>query len=225
MQIDRTRFLLLTGALTAAALGASQGCTQKTNVVPDGGAAAPADTDAADAASDDVVTDDARTDGSSDGGACLGDTPAEARACTDLGGLDDAGMPLDASSDGGETCIQSLSGQSACENQKLLMKGAVAREAIACLLTLPTCEGVTPEATRCAMDALKKACPDPAAKALCQQILAACGDAGADAGVTEAECEAFANGLSREGRDRLLTCTTEGGACFNDVASCISYMF
>lgn len=222
MKIDRTRFLVLTGALAAAAAAAgAPGCTQS-SAKADGGT-----TTVPEAGDDDAGTpsSDASGDVAREAGACLGDTPAETRECTELGGMDDAGVPLDGSvGDAGETCIQSISGQTACDDLKLYTTGAVARDAIQCLLTLPTCEGLG-TTTTCAMAALRKACPDPAAATLCQQILGECAEAGADAGTTQAECEQLVSGLSTEGRQRLVQCTSEGGACFTDVTTCVGFLF
>src|SRR4051812_2384344 len=161
MKVDRTKFLLLTGALSAAttvALVSTSGCTT-TSATTDGGATQPP----ADDSGPDSTTED--------GGACLGDSVVEGG---DAGSYD---------------CSQS-SCATDCTNVQNAYRSAVGQDAVQCILALPTCESGGAAARKCAEDALAKACDDPAATTLCTKLVADCAapsDAGYDADASTAD--------------------------------------
>lgn len=214
MKVDRTKFLLLTGALSAAtAVGAAtqSGCTT-TSATTDGGTTRATDSGT-----------DSTTEGG-DGGACLGDTVTE-------GG--DAG-PLDCSK---STCPTD------CTNVQNAYKPGVAQAAVQCILALPTCESGSAALTSCATDALDNACDDATADALCTKLVAGCtsgggdaGDAGGDASTSDAgtsstmfdqkSCVNLVRSLASDARTNFVTCVTEGagadsGVCKTDPGTCI----
>jgi hypothetical protein len=218
MKIDRSRFLLLTGALSAATLGVvagGAGCGTTTDAK--GGAGT---TDSG--ATDDAATSDGSADASADAAtACLGDTAPE--VATDGG-------------DAGDCAATSCA--TACTSYATNFKPGIAAAASACLLTLPTCESA--DLTPCLDPALAKACTDATATTLCAQLVTGCnGDAGSDAGATDAgdagttaatfnqaSCEALVNGLSATGRTAFTSCITEGtpGNCTADPTFCLGLL-
>jgi hypothetical protein len=206
MKVDRSRFLLLTGALSAATLvvGMGTGCSVK-SAATDAGAATPDDggtTDSAstvDAGGDATPTADAAP-------ACLGDTaPATGP---------DAGDGGDCASTGCTTTCVALAAN---------YRAGVAKAIGECLLTLPMCESDT---TPCVDAALGKACPDPAAATICAPLVSACASAVGDAGpvLSQSTCETVINGLNPTGRATFTSCITEGAAgnCTSDPGYCLS---
>ena len=212
MNIDRSRFLLLTAALAAT------GCTINNTTLPADGSVQDTGT-AGDTLSGDTRTDTSVTEGGDAGdagadatdGAVCDDTVGTPRACSDIKGT--ACGPTDAGAAGiGPTCEGYLSS----------FKPRVAKATIDCLIALPTCEGDT---AHCATDALAAACPDPAAKTYCDALLAACAPDGgltdAGAGLSLADCVQYANGMTSAGRSALQLCVVHEGACsvpFKDCA-------
>jgi hypothetical protein len=210
MKVDRTKFLLLTGALSAAttvALMSTSGCTT-TSATTDGGATQP--------------TGDSGPDSTTeDGGACLGDSVVE-------GG--------DAAS---YDCSQSTCATD-CTNVQGAYRAGIAQDAVQCILALPTCESGGAEARKCAEDALAKACDDAAATSLCTKLVADCtapsdagydadastADAGSGAAFDQASCVALVRALSDEARTTFTSCVTEGagagnGFCKTDPVTCL----
>ncbi len=205
MQIDRSKFLLLTTTISAAlvaGVAGGAGCSS-TNATADAGAA-DANNSVIDSGGEvDSSTSDGAVDGG-DGGACLGDIGAP--TC-ELGA--DAG-------DGGAAC------QTNCIAALTYLRPAVADQAGKCLLGLPTCEGGAADVAACFDDAIEKACPEPDAPAFCARVASNCIDAGAsDAGAdVTSKCAAIASALSATGRSTLETCVTESG-CINSFDTCV----
>jgi hypothetical protein len=209
MKVDRTKFLLLTGALSAAttvALVSTTACTT-TSATTDGGTVTP------------PSGDDSGPDSTTEGGACLGDSVVE-------GG--------DAAA---QDCSKALC-PTECTNVQNAYRAGVAQAAVQCILALSICESGGSEATKCAEDALANACDDPTAATLCTKLVADCtapSDAGydadastADAGAAfdQASCVALVRGLNADARTSFTSCVTEGagagnGACKTDPQTCL----
>jgi hypothetical protein len=203
MKVDRTRFLLLTGMLSSAALSVvatGTGCSSKTEAKDAGPATQTTPEDS----------------GSADGGTVDsgGHTSDAAPAC-----LDDTTAP--AGADAGDCAATSCA--ATCAKFSSSFKAGVAHAIGQCLLLLPTCEG---DPTSCVDEVLGKACQDPQATTICTPLVTACaptGDAGAPA-LTQAGCEALINGLNDTGQESFISCITEGtaGHCTSDPGYCVS---
>lgn len=211
MKIDRSRFLMLTGALSAAtALGAGAvaGCSST------------AATDKADAST--TTTTDG---GSSDGATEPADAGVDTGSVSCLDDRADGGDP-DAG-DSGLDCAGNADAycQMACTNAFTNLKAGVAFEAAECVLKLPTCEGTTTDVVGdCFEKAGAKACADPTSPPFCQSIFDGCADAGADpdagdagdGGVwNKATCVALVNALNDTGRAAFQSCMVEGNGCID----------
>jgi len=212
MNVNRSRFLLLTAALAAGA----GGCTiNNTTVNGDGGAsqdASVSDSTTGDGGGGDAGTDSAGDDGG-DGG--------EGGTCDDtVGTVPDCAMLADAGvGDGGTSCAQGTAFPAACGAWAANLKNKVAASAINCAVALPSCESGAGLAT-CLSGAINAACNDSTAATTCNAITAICADAGADAGPTLVDCQQALSGLNQMGRDAIQTCFREG-ACAMDLAGCI----
>jgi hypothetical protein len=68
-------------------------------------------------------------------------------------------------------------------------------------------------------------CADSTAQATCDQINAACADAGADAGVTNADCLNVAMHLTSAGRTALVACMTQNACSAPNVEGCLNTLF
>jgi hypothetical protein len=204
MKIDKTRFLFLTGALSAAAvagMSVTSGCTV-TSTSTDGGADSSTTTPDSSTGTDGSASTDGSTDGSSstDGG-------ADAAAC-----LDDTGSVADCADAGSCTC----------STESGLFKKGVANAIAECQLKLPTCEG-DPASATCIRDAITRACDDATATAFCAPLVADCAN-GAGQKITQADCEKLVKSLSAAGRAQVTTCVTEGVAnnCGTDSLLCVA---
>jgi hypothetical protein len=215
MKIDRSRFLMLTGALSAAtALGAAAigGCSSSSTTVAPDASVPPTDSG--------VTTDGGGTtdasDAGTDSGACLGDT-----APADAGDAGDGGLDCTAAAD--TAC------QAGCEAALANLRAGIAFAAADCILKLPSCEGAATDVIgACIEAAAGKACADSTAATYCQDVFAACTDAGApvdagDAGgFTQADCEKAAVALNQTGRDTFMSCMVEsGGSGCADPQACL----
>lgn len=146
----------------------------------------------------------APTDGgdAGDGGTCLGDAPdGGAAVCPSAGPC-------------GEPCARIL----------VHYKGAVARAAVECIGTLPSCENAA-DVIPCVDQALARACPDSTAPSFCGPLVTTCDPEAGDAGtmISQQGCELFANGLSSAGRAVLQACFEEkiaAGTCPTEVGAC-----
>lgn len=201
MNVDRTRFLLLTGLLSSAALGVvttGTGCSSKAETKENGPATQTTPPDS----------------GTTDSG---GNTADAAPAC--LG----ATAPP-AGADAGDCAATSCA--ATCATFSSNFKAGVAHAIGQCLLTLPTCEG---DATPCVDEALGKACRDPEATTICTPLVTACaqgpdaGDAGGPT-LTQGACEMLVNGLNAAGQASFVSCITEGtaGHCTTDPGYCLT---
>lgn len=203
MQLDRSRFLLLTSALaaaTAVSFTAGLGGCSKSDSATDAGAASDASTADTSVADGGVDAADAST---ADATACLGD--------------DGVGPNCDPNTDGGAKC------SIACYSIASKLKHQVAVNAAECIDNhmdvAPTCEGGN---APCILAAFALACDDATADPYCAGVVASCADAGADGGaVTQSECVAVAKGLSAAGRTSLTTClgNFDCDICFDQIKS------
>lgn len=206
MKIDKARFLLLTGTLSAAAVAgaaAMGGCTVVSNST-DGGTDSGTTTDSGstDGSTDGSSSTDGGADGSTDGG-------ADAAACLD----DNGPAAADCSDAGGCTCADPTT-------RAGFKKGVLA--AIAdCQLKLPTCEG-NAAADQCEKDAVARACDDPTATTFCQPLVAGCAN-GVGQKITQQDCEKVVRALTAAGRATVESCVTEGvaGNCSTDSLLCV----
>lgn len=206
MKVDRSRFLLLTTALSAAtAVAITAGCTVKSSDNGSSGTTTPP-TEAG--SPYDSSPDAYATDGDTDGGSCL----------------DDTGSAPDCTAQTGTACT------TVCQHYLPNYKKGVARSIADCLKLLPSCEGADNAILACVQTALGAACQDPTAEGYCGPLADACNsDAGTDAGAAspleKQDCVDLANGLNSTGRAAFTTCITEGmttaGYCTSDPTSCI----
>ncbi len=206
MKIDRSKFFAITTVLAAASgVSAFTACTiTTTNTGSDSGADS---STSADSSTGDSSTGDSSTGDSSTGDAAKpdGTAPDAAPTCLDQDG---AGT---ATCTGGAGCMAAPAGQGFCADLNLSFKNAVARDAVKCLGLAPTCEAIPDPFETCAVAALAKACPDPAAAAPCQAAIAACmADGVPTPAINLARCQQLYSGLSASGRTKFATCTVEG---------------
>ncbi|MCA9583819.1 MAG: hypothetical protein KC657_00500 [Myxococcales bacterium] len=205
MKIDKTRFLFLTGALSAAALAGmsvTSGCTVNSTSTDGGTDSSTNNTTDGSTSTDGSASTDGSTDGSSssDGG-------ADAAAC-----LDDTGSVADCGDAGSCTCATESS----------LFKKGVANAIAECQLKLPTCEG-DPASATCIRDAITRACDDATAAAFCAPLVADCAN-GAGQKLVQADCEKLVKSLSAAGRAQVTSCVTEGvpNNCGTDSNLCVA---
>jgi hypothetical protein len=217
MKLDRTRFLMLTtaisGAIAACTVGACS-VNSTTNNGPGGGDGSTGDDGAT--GNDGSTTHDGSGEASTnDGGneaTTCDDSVGSAGACADY--ADGGTGPADAG-DGGSVCLSSAF----CDSTLANLKPKVAQAAIACVVALPTCESGAGIDT-CVETALAGACADTTGKAACDQIASVCGDAGADAGVSPADCQKYTAGLTAAGRTAFVACMTESACFITDAKQC-----
>lgn len=225
MKIDKTRFLLLTGAIaTATLLGV--------------GAAGCSSTDAP----GDPPTD---TDGGTTPETDSGDTTPETDGGDGDGNGNDASTPTDAGTDAADetpACLDEDTGPAPdCEGGPALaancadaciqltrassnrfLKNSVGREVVDCLAQLTTCHeesgDLTEEALDCQREAVAKACVTTAEKDTCSALVAVCGTAK----LTQAQCEQTV-GASND--YDFAGCITEGSSsadyCISDAKGCV----
>jgi hypothetical protein len=214
MNIDRSRFLVLTAALAAATSAA--GCTiidergKDAGTTPDDTATASDTATTTDTATgSDAATDSVAIDGTTDGGETATDADA-APACDDT-----VGTLKSCSSITGTGCTFEIT---TCGTFATNYKTGVANKAIDCYATnsLPTCEGTGFDFKSCELDALKAACPDPTAATLCQKWKDDCATASTPvdpATFTVEGCQKLVNGLTATARSTVTTCFVTEGAC------------
>jgi hypothetical protein len=198
MQIDRSKFLLLTTAISASValagfVGAS-GCSTSSTAT-DGGT-----TDASSSTTDGSSTDGSTTD-AADGG--------EAGACLD----DIVGSPTCEASGAviGSTC------QTKCTAAEFNFAAGVAAEIAPCILAIPSCDATPAAVTACIEAAIPKACPGVNASA-CTSMAATCSDGDA---TFLTKCNAIVPALRTGGLVAFETCVTEGG-CATPIDTCIA---
>lgn len=205
LNIDRTRFLVLTGMISAAAVACTIQQT-KTNEAGGGPAAPPSDdggpgADGAAGASADAS--DAADDGGEASASCLGDQ----------------GPDID--------CTASKCPE-ACDAMKIRFKKAVAKEIVACLDMDPTCEGTMSCVDDHASgdpDSGVAVCDDPTAATFCQPLVDSCKTNDGEE-ITLESCVAMARTLTAAGRDQFTSCVTEGmaGYCTYGSSWCLDAM-
>lgn len=209
MNIDKKRFLALTGVIAAASgIATMQACSLTVNGGdPDGAAPIPTvdsssqDPDGSasvDSSSPDSSTRDATTADAADGATCLGDDKMLNPPCASF--VNEAGT----------SCAGSPVGQSFCPASKANFVNGVSREIMECLKLAPTCEAVPNPLESCTYKALDRACVVPAAKAPCQQALMNCTQSGVTPTIDQAKCERYYSGLSPQGQLGFQSCTSEG---------------
>lgn len=220
MNVDKTKFLLLTGAISAAtavAIATTSGCNTVNETSSDAG-------NGGDTGTTPPSTDgggDSATDGGGDAGtACLDDTAPDGGS-VDAG---DAALP--------DVCngTQANGCDITCGDIATKFKAGVTYDIAQCLIKLPSCEGNAQGVGDCVAAALAKTCPDTTADSFCAPLVSACtADGGADAGdggvvLDTKTCTDLARGLSSNGRDKFQICIDEGvsGNCTLDPAFCIN---
>ncbi len=212
MQIDRSRFLLLT-----AALAASTGCTIINNNAADSGSG-PVDTGTTSVDTGSGETSTADT-GTADTMATDGATEADVVSCDDMTGTaSSCSSIVGTGCHGGEAGPNGIDIQ--CDSYATNYKPRVASAAVDCMAKLgsPTCEAVGLDFSTCDLAPLAAACPDPAAATFCAKVISDCSAAetGAPSGFTAAECQARLNGLLPDARDHVAHCFVTEGLCSND---------
>ena len=216
MKVDRSKFLLVVGAISAATgVGlASTSCSSSSSTSKnDAGSSSGTDSGGDDDSGGGSVNNDA---GDAGNNACLGDLP-DASTSGDAGDAGDAATGCAALT--GPGC------STACDDAELRFKSAIAEDIRVCLMPAPACEGTT-HAADCIKASAAKACPDSTATSTCKDLVAGCtDDSGVDSGVVfdQATCEKLVRPLSESGRQSFVTCVTEGiaGNCSSALSFCI----
>jgi hypothetical protein len=220
MKIDRARFLVLTGAISGAIAAASavEACSVATTSTPDAGGTQQGDSgsgqDATNGTDSGGGTDTGTgSDTATDSPSTCDDSVGTSGACADYA---DGGTPADA----GNGCLNDV----VCTGLLNGLKPKVAQNAINCIVTGPACEGAagTPIAD-CIAQALGNACADSTGAAACQQIDATCSDAGADAGISSADCQKLTPGMTSAGRTQFVACMTESACFVTDPKQCLQF--
>jgi hypothetical protein len=236
MQIDRTRFLVLTTAIAAAAACTANSTTTNNPPPPtDGGTSA-------DVTATPVDSGHGGTDGSVVDGSATDSSEAAAPACDNLGAGDlsacavysDAGAGDAGAADGGSDCLTEF----VCSGASANLKPEIAALVVNCVAAQTTCN-----VGDCIKTAAQVAygstggpsagdagysgeCTDTTAQATCDQINTACGDAGMDAGVTNADCLLVAGRMTTTGRTAFVACMTGGGCLVApSVEGCLASLF
>lgn len=149
-------------------------------------------------------------------------TPVSAQTC-DVA-LNKVGSPGScALSAPGPTCESFADTKKECPTLNALLKPRVAEAANACLRrksgTQEICEfNVT---SICAYEALGAACKDPAAKPVCDKVMAKCGGAkGSYNKMSRESCEAGVSGIADSKKSRFISCISE--SCRFE--TCLTYL-
>jgi hypothetical protein len=247
MQIDRTRFLLLTTAIAAgnAACNPGEGAPPAvavSNEAPDAGAAGP-------------TTEGAGPTREGGGpareGGLFGGPSREGTGPTREGGvgpsqegtaLVDAGSatapPLAGCPDSdnmvgtpgscsglrapGPQCESFTDTKQQCDRFAHGMKPRAAQRAVACLLAKSGSKAICDfEATqKCALEAIEASCIDPGTGPTCDAVVQNCGRGRGRPSITKAACMHALSALSGSNRARVATCMTESCGvqyCFYDL--------
>jgi hypothetical protein len=233
MRIERTKFLVLTGALSGGAGGAC-GAAQPTptdvgNVVSIPAAASPPPpTSALAQAPREVrldggpkpvlpeVTDEDEADDDDDSLASTFRLSPQPAKCDNAAGNPSACAALKAP---GPTCEGFADTKEQCGKMRGGFKARVAEKAVACFLTASATRAIcgADKPTKCALLALQSACIEPATEAKCRAVLAACGRGRRGSALTMDLCQAALSGVTDRNRAKLGACMAEG--C--DVTGCL----
>lgn len=197
MLIDRSKFLWLTGALSACTAASTTPTPTPATTAPDAG-----------------TTDDGGTTKPDTGTtACLGDDGAQPTCdlatadatcrdfCTRFSGPTVEGVPT--------------------------YTAGVARSITDCILAKPSCGALTDaEIHACTDPALAQACDDPTATTFCEPLVTACDgvtppDGGSTTPFTKSTCEKLAKALTSAGRETFTSCVMEGTGCSSDPGKCV----
>jgi hypothetical protein len=107
-----------------------------------------------------------------------------------------------------------------CEAFRKYFKPRVAARAVDCLAHLSdkaACDACN--AYRCGEVALKTACPDPSADAICMQIASTC------RAISVAECRIYLSGMNAAGRAKIAGCLSGAVGCGFGIFSCAEGLF
>jgi hypothetical protein len=226
MQINRSRFLALSAAIAAAASCTATSTTNNVTPPADGGGGN----------QDTGVTTNPVDGSSGDDTATAADSADAAPGCDDLsvgsfalcaqfgdGGTDGGD---DGGSDASSSCLTDL----VCNGSQGNLKPEVAAAVVACVNAQTTCNvgdciKAAAQGTTGPGEGGVALCTDSTAQATCDQINAACADAGADAGVTNADCTSIVTHLTAAGRTALVACMTASSCSAPNVESCLSTLF
>jgi hypothetical protein len=207
LKIDKTRFLVLTGLISAAAVACTIQNTKKDesssggpSATNDDGGGATADASGASSATDGSATDASDAEA---GAACIGDHGAE------------------------PDCAASKC-PAECETIKTRFKKDVANQILGCMEMYPSCESNTSciiERGADDPDAGRAICDDPTAAAFCQPLVDSCNVNDGEE-ITQESCVAMAKILTASGRDEFTSCITEGmaGYCTYGSSWCLDAM-
>jgi hypothetical protein len=209
LKIDKTRFLVLTGLISAATVACTIQNTKKDE--PSGAPAANADGNgssnggAADASGSTTVSDASASD--------AGDGEAAAACIGDQGADPD--------------CAASKC-PTECETIKTRFKKGVANEILGCMEMYPSCESnysCISERGASDPDAGRAICDDATATTFCQPLVDSCKVNDGEE-ITMESCVAMAKILTASGRDEFTSCITEGmaGYCTYGSSWCLDAM-
>jgi hypothetical protein len=150
-------------------------------------------------------------------------TPVTAQSCDPA--LNRVGSPGSCAISGfGPSCESIQDTRKECPTLNALLKPRVAEAAIACLKrksgTKEICEfNIT---SICAYEALGSACRDPAARPVCDKVLARCGGSGQGNynKMSRESCEAGVSGIADGKRSKFISCISE----FCRFETCLTYL-
>lgn len=206
MKIDKSRFLLLTGAIAAATMVSlgTAGCVITTaddkasKTDNDAGTTPGNDAGAEDTDADAAPPDD--PDASTDPDADEPDPPA----C-----LDDSVPAVN--------CFDALPTSCAevCEHivdSDWGLKSGVLQEMVSCLGSLPSCDDgmISDEAWACRDDAVAKACVTNNDTEICKPLVTSCATEGWENLFTQEVCEQTIAAIDENEQERFVICVTEG---------------
>ena len=211
MQIDRSKFLVLTTVISAAVLGATTGATGCSS------SSSKADVGGADATTPDTGGEStdaaANIDSASDSGPCLTNDDTKTASCS--------------APNGDRRVVAGCDG--ICSLWIQWLKTDVAEAMVDCLSTRTQCDNESTKA--CAEGAFARACPEPTAAAYCDDLATQCAvDGGGDAGDAgdagdgaslKTKCLAVASAFTDQGRSRFTDCVIESD-CSRPIDSCIA---
>lgn len=212
MQIDRSRFLLLTASIAGGACGSNSSSSGAPVVVaspvvalpdPEGSVGAAArNTNAGKSGQAAVVTgdDDAlaaadRTPGAAveDGSMCEEGGPAP----TGCGALRAPGPQCESFADTKQTCGKLARG----------FRPRVAEKAVDCIMAKSGKQTVCDFglASQCGIAAVQKGCVEPSTQSACTPLVRACGGS-----LQMRDCQALLSSVTAKNRRRMISCMTEG---------------
>ncbi len=210
MQIDRSRFLLLTASIAGGACGSSSSSSSSgAIVVASPIVALPSSDEAASSAPKPAATGKSAVVTSDDETlAALDRSPpgsVDDGSMCDEGGVAPTGCGTLRAP--GPTCESFTDTKAMCGKLARGLRPRVAEKAVDCMLTKSGKQAVCDFnlANQCGMLAVQKACIEPSTQAACAPVVRACGGA-----VQMRDCQLLLSAVTSKNRRNMISCITEG---------------